>query len=281
VRRFFKTLFGISLSRGGSTHVVLRSARRSEPIYTAIRDAVRESPWVVPDETGWRVGGRNAWLHGFVGQNATAYIIDPTRSGEPARELLGADYDGFVIHDGWSPYDGFTSAIHQQCLGHLVRRAREMLETATSAAARFPRRIRDLLQHGLKLRDRHEAGDLSAHGLAVCRGRLDNDIFKAIYGTKTNPDNERFARHLRKHWRHLLTFLKHPSLDATNWRAEHAMRFAVILRKVWGGSRTWAGAWAQSALMSVWRTCWQREHNPVNFLSRLLRHGAALVPLPP
>jgi hypothetical protein len=31
-------------------------------------------------------------------------------------------------------------------------------------------------------------------------------------------------------------------LDATNWRAELAIRFGVILRKVWGGSRTWAGA---------------------------------------
>src|SRR5262245_39076026 len=44
-----------------------------------------------------------------------------------------------------------------------------------------------------------------------------------------------------------------PGLDATNWRAELAIRFGVILRKVWGGSRTWAGARAQSILMSVWR----------------------------
>jgi hypothetical protein len=41
-------------------------------------------------------------------------------------------------------------------------------------------------------------------------------------------------------------------LDATNWLAELAIRFGVILRKVWGGSRTWAGARAQSVLMSVW-----------------------------
>src|SRR5262245_4603041 len=53
-------------------------------------------------------------------------------------------------------------------------------------------------------------------------------------------------------------FLRQPGLDATNWRAELAIRFRVILRKVWGGSRTWAGARAQSVLMSVWRTCWQR-----------------------
>ena len=54
------------------------------------------------------------------------------------------------------------------------------------------------------------------------------------------------------------TFLRQPGLDATNWRAELAIRFGVILRKVWGGSRTWAGARAQAVLMSVWRTCWQQ-----------------------
>jgi hypothetical protein len=60
-------------------------------------------------------------------------------------------------------------------------------------------------------------------------------------------------------------------LDATNWRAELAIRFGVILREVWGGSRTWTGARAPSVLMSVWRTCWQQGRSAVDFLSQLLR----------
>jgi hypothetical protein len=50
-----------------------------------------------------------------------------------------------------------------------------------------------------------------------------------------------------------------------------AIRFGVILRKVWGGKRTWTGARAKPVLMSVWRTCWQRGQNAINFLSHLLR----------
>ena len=72
-------------------------------------------------------------------------------------------------------------------------------------------------------------------------------------------------------------------MDATNWRAELAIRFGVILRKVWGGSRTWAGARAQSVLMSVWRTCWQQGRCALDFLSQLLRgppwQGSALAGL--
>jgi transposase len=44
----------------------------------------------------------------------------------------------------------------------------------------------------------------------------------------------------------LFTFLRQPGLDATNWRAELAIRFGGILRKVSCSSRTWADARAQS-----------------------------------
>jgi transposase len=73
-------MFGIRLSRGGSVHTVLRAARRCEPVYESIRQTVGQSDWVVPDETGWRVGGYPAWLHTLVSPQATAYVIDPTRT---------------------------------------------------------------------------------------------------------------------------------------------------------------------------------------------------------
>jgi transposase len=271
ISRVFQTLFGIKLSRGGSTHVVLRAARRCEPVYQNICDTIQQSPWTVLDETGWHVGGGKSWLHTLVGDNATAYVIDPTRSGKPAERILRLDYDGIMIHDGWSPYDNFKNAEHQQCLGHLLRRCHELLESATRGAVRFPRRIDELLHQAFDLRDRHDAGELSDHGLAVCRGRLHHALLDAIYPPKTNEANETFAQHLWDHRDDLLTFLKFPGVDATNWRGELAIRFGVILRKVWGGNRTWAGARAQSVLMSVWRTCWQRGQNAVNFLSHLLR----------
>jgi transposase len=281
VSRVLGSLFGIALTPGGSAHTVLRAARRCEPVYATICQAVRQSAWVVPDETGWHVGGWPAWLHALVGAGATAYVIDPTRSGAVAERLLGADYAGVMIHDGWSPYDAFGEAWHQQCLAHLLRRCHELLQTATRGAVRFPRRVRDLLQAALDLRDRHAAGRISDHGLAVARGRLARALEEAVFPAKSNAANERLAQHLWKHRDQLLTFLKFPGLDATNWRAEQAVRFGVILRKVWGGNRTWAGARAQAVLMSVWRTCWQRGQCALDFLSQLLRGQVALLPAPP
>jgi transposase len=281
VTRCLESLFGIPLSRGGSVHTVLRAAARCEPVYDSICQAVGQSDWVAPDETGWRVGGYPAWLHAVVGPEATAYVIDPTRSGSVAEAILGLDYDGTMIHDGWSPYDRFEDARHQQCLQHLLRRADEMAALATRGAVCFPRRVAELLRAGLDLRDRHAAGEISRHGLAVVRGRLENQLSDLIFPPKTNPANERLAQHLWNHRGDLFTFLRQPGLDATNWRAELAIRFGVILRKVWGGSRTWAGARAQSVLMSVWRTCWQQGRSALDFLSHLLRGTPVALALPP
>jgi transposase len=115
----------------------------------------------------------------------------------------------------------------------------------------------------------------------VAGGRLENQLSALVFPPKTNPANERLAQHLWAHRDELFTFLCQPGLDATHWRAELAIRFGVILCKVWGGSRAWAGARAQSVLMSVWRTRWQQGRSALDFLSRPLRGMPVPLALPP
>jgi transposase len=145
----------------------------------------------------------------------------------------------------------------------------------------FPRRVAAPLRASLDLRDRLAAGEISRHGLAVTRGRPENRLSDLTFPPKTNAVNERLDRHPWAPRADLFTFLRRPGLDATNWRAELAIRFGVILRKVWGGNRTWAGARAQSVLMSVWRTCWRQGRSALDFLSQLLRGTPVALALPP
>ena len=105
-----------------------------------------------------------------------------------------------------------------------------------------------------------------------------------LYWTRTNEDNERLAKHLDKHRHQLFTFLKTPGIDATNYRAEQAMRPAAVNRKVWGGNRTAAGAHAQSVLMTVLATCRQQARDSLRFLASILtghRPRLALLPAGP
>ena len=271
VRHCLEALFGIHLTRGGSAQAVLRVGRRCQPTYEKLRRKVRRARRVTLDETGWRIGGGPAWLHTLVSRMTTVYAIARSRDHTVASEVLGANYSGTLIHDGWAPYDQFTRARHQQCLAHLLRRCRELLETARRGSVRFPRQIQAWLQRALRLRDRFHARKISAHGLAVARGRLQGQLLDSLLSRKTDIANERFARHLWNHRDHLLTFLTIPGVDATNWHAEQALRPGVVNRKVWGGNRTLVGSHVQAVLASVLQTCRQQGRNVLEFLNPILR----------
>ena len=69
----------------------------------------------------------------------------------------------------------------------------------------------------------------------------------------------------------VFTFLHFPDLEATNWRAEQALRPAVVTRKVWGGNRTPQGAHTQEVLTSVLQTCRQQKRSAIPLLVEMLR----------
>ena len=280
----FTRMVGIPITPSGVCHVMLRAARRCQPIYQRILASVPQAPWIVPDETGWRIGGRLAWMHGFVTPTATVYHVARGRGYEVAESILTERYSGTMIHDGWSPYDNFVFARHQQCLDHLRRRCKALLAVAVAGAARFPRQVRQLLLDALDLRDRRDDGQLSPHGLAVAVGRLEARLDRMLCWTRTHPDNERLAKHLDKHRGQLFTFLKTPGIDATHYRAEQAMRPAAVNRKVWGGNRTVAGAHAQSVLMTLLWTGRQQLCDTFTMLASILcgrRVCLALLPAGP
>lgn len=107
---------------------------------------------------------------------------------------------------------------------------------------------------------------MSVHVLKVMAGRLTMRIADLVRSIKPHDAKELSAKFLEKHLHDLYTFLRHPGADATNWRAEQAMRPAVVNRKVWGGNRTESGALAQSRIMSVMQTCKQRLAAPIDFI---------------
>jgi hypothetical protein len=116
-----------------------RAARRLQPTYAALVGGVQASPVVAPDETGWRVGGRRAWLWAFAGDGMTAYRSPAGRGFDDATAVLGADYAGVLERDGWAPYRRFTHAAHQSCLAHLLRRCDGLLGDAQRGQAKTPR----------------------------------------------------------------------------------------------------------------------------------------------
>jgi transposase len=106
----FQALFGITLTRGASAQIVLRAADRSGPADREIRQEIQSAPCVTPDETGWRVAGRPAWLHAWVAGRATAYAIDGRRKADALQRLIGIDWSGDSARRPTSSAWGMCSA---------------------------------------------------------------------------------------------------------------------------------------------------------------------------
>jgi transposase len=275
--------FGLSFTRGGVCQVMLRASKRVEPQRDQIVKHLQSSRWQVPDETGWRIGGVLAWLHTTVGPDAVAYLVHAQRGFEAAVELIGKDYAGKLVHDGWSPYDQFRLAGHQTCLAHLIRRCDEMLETCEGvrgAAASVPRKIKAILLESLSVRDQRDTGEITPMAADQAGHSLWERMVKIVGRTKSHAGNERLCKHIWNHRSQLFTFLHEEELDATNWRAEQAIRFAVVNRKVWGGNRTEHGAWAQGVLLTVLETVRMRGADVVDWLSHALCQWPRITPLP-
>jgi transposase len=270
IQQLFEGTFGLVIAKATIVRGIERLAHRVEPLYANIAVIVRQSRASTWDETGWRIGGHKAWLWVGAAATATIYLIRRSRGFDVPVEVLGEDYRGGLVADGWSIYDRFRLALRQFCLQHPLRRCVELLETATRGAVRFPRDVKDWIEAALTLRDRRDEGRISPHGLAVAIGRLEARMRRMLFWTRANRANERFAKHLAAHEPFLLNFLRHPGLDATNYRGEQALRPAVITRKISGGNRTDVGAHAQEVLASYFRTSWQRDIDAIDLLVRVL-----------
>lgn len=262
--------YGLVVSRSALCRALERLGKKAEPTYQELQIAVRHSLVNRLDETSWRVAAHLQWLWVCVSDEVTLYAILPGRGFIQAASILGEDYEGFLNHDGWQPYYRFVHAFHQTCLSHLIRRCKDMMETASAAAARFPRAVMQALLEGLTLRDRHARQEISTHGLSVATGRLAAHMERLLSKTFRDPANRRLAKHLRHEQPWLFTFLYCPGLEATNNAAERALRPAVVARKTWGGNRTENGAKTQQILISILTTCRQQGKDSFDRIAKLL-----------
>ena len=263
--------FQLQVSRSTICRAVDRAARRGEATWHALREAARRSLVNGIDETGWNVAAQLRWLWVAVSEQVTFCDILPGRGFPQAASLLGADYDGWLTHDGWKVYYKFLKASHQSCIRHLLHRCEDMVKIASPTAARFPLKVQAVLQQGLALADRYnKKHEISLHGLWTATGRLEVKLDCVLAHPGRDAANRRLAKHLLHERPYIFTFLYCPGLGATNNVSERAIRALIGARKNWGGNRTERGARAQAVLTTILQTAKQQGKKPFDVLVELL-----------
>ena len=268
VTQLLRQRFGLAVTTSTVPRALHRAARQAQPTYAALCATIRGSPVVAPDETSWKVDGHGQWLWAFATPETTVYAIQPGRGFGAAAAILGADYAG-----GWSVTGGRRTAASPtppiKPVWPICCAARATWRATIPRPVRRPRH--DHLAAGARHPRPRVAGVISPHGAAVARGHVLTHLFTALDHVGSVPDMQRFAAHLSTELPALFSFLFDPAVDATNWRAEHALRPAVVNRKVCGGNRSARGAHTQQVLTSVLRTAQQRQLDASEVLVDLLR----------
>lgn len=263
----FHEAHGLDLRPSTATRIVLRAADKLKPTYQDIKESLKTSEVITPDETGWRNGGRPVWLHAWVGDQVTCYVIDPQRSADALEKVIGIDYSGKMVHDGASTYDRFVEAMHQGCVAHPLRRAHNLEERLEGRDRLFPRQVIDLMQEALGLRDDYRCGLRSRAELAAAYEEYCDRLCRLTERPRVHEANETFAAHLHRYADNWFVFLLDPdNVPATNHLAEQALRTPIVNRKVFGGNRTDAGCQAQVITCSTIQTCKQHKRSPFTFL---------------
>ena len=146
---------------------------------------------------------------------------------------------------------------------------------------RFPRALLAVLREALELGKQQATLDRETFVTRrqEMEGRL--DVLIAEKRRFSDPDNARLANRLRKQRQHLFTFLDVEEVEATNNRAERAIRPAVVLRKMGGCNRTPRGSRTHAVLASLLVTAKQQGQRPLDYLVEVLtaRSKVPLLPL--
>lgn len=253
IKESLSDLHNFKISEGEITEKIKDAEVLFGKDYQAIIKLVKEAKVIYGDETGWRMDGENWWLWVFVTDKGIRYTLEMTRGKGVAEEALGKKQDRVIVSDGYAVYTNLPGE-NQQCWVHLLRNAK----------LASPLLYQDLVRLYLKL-GTELTKPISERDPPRFIQQLDVLISKKYHELQAKKIQNRIAKHKNQ----LLTCLKYNNVLPENNTAERAIRPQVVMRKIFGGSRSVAGAKAHEVNSSVIATLLQQNPNK-NFFDLVL-----------
>lgn len=166
---------------------------------------------------------------------AYGYVLEHTRGKGIPTEALGENSQRVIVSDGYAAYKNLPGD-KQQCWVHLLRNARFASSLLYQDLARLYTQLTQELTK--EIEDRKPE---------YFHKRLSFIIQKQY----TEPLAKKVQARAQRHKEPLLTCLKYKNVLPENNTAERALRNSVVMRKIFGGSRSPNGARAHEVNNSV------------------------------
>ena len=233
------------------------------------------------DETGWREGGRKAWLWVVVTSLGVVFRIVRSRAGAIAQDLLGEEPKPVVISDRFPGYEWIELKSRQICWAHLRRDMQAMIDR-NGDGAEVGRRL--LWQSGKlfeawhKVRDGTIRRSTFLQTVAWLRPMVRSSLERGA--VCACPKTAATCAELLRLWDCLWTFTRVEGVEPTNNAAERALRHAVIWRRISGGTDSEAGSRFVERMLSVVATCRLQRVNVLEYMTRCLKARLDGLPAP-
>lgn len=263
--------FGLPLTPASALEITKRVSEYLRPKYDATVKQVRAANVVNVDETGVKVDGKNYWLWVFVAATCTLFVVSKSRGRKVLDEVLGKDFRGYIGCDGWKVYASFSGRL-QRCWAHLLREAKALAQDYEEAEPLYLglRRLYADLQASLE-------GDPPAWVRSGLREEAEKRLLDLLLPGLHYRSREakKFVGKVRNGFDHWFTFVVVPGIEATNNRAERALREVVVQRKIMGTFRTEKGTWIYETMMTLTTTWKQQGLNSYETMAKSLTEAWA------
>ena len=226
---------------------------------------IRASPFVHADETGMSVDGKNYYLWVFTNGVTTIFTITKTRSKKTINEILGENYSGIIICDGWSAYSNYTPRI-QRCWAHILREAKYLTEKIPLFKIFYERlcemfaQIKELLEQPIEKRK-------------PAYEKLYKQLTKLMDCMESHREYKKLATKIRNGGKNWFTCLLYPNIEPTNNLAEQTIREPIIRRKIFGCLDNQKGAQTFSINTSLITTWKQQKLDLFQTIKQNLQNG--------
>jgi len=268
IQQLSADLFGLSISTGMISKLERRSAEALEAPYNELAVSVHGADAANIDETSWRQDRKKAWLWVTVTRITTVFTIAGSRAGDVAKALLGSEPDQVVTSDRFSAYDWIAAFWRQTCWAHLRRDFQAMIDRGGDGAwigGRLLGLSNRLFRSWHRVRDGTQEWEAFPERML----RLRREVRRALEDGSRCPCAKTAATcfELLKVEEGLWTFARVRGIDPTNNAAERALRFAVIWRRISGGTDSLSGSRFVERTLTVVATCRQQGRNVLEYLT--------------
>lgn len=257
IQTLLATLTGLHLSVGAIVGAIHQVAHRAMPVVAQVQEAIRASPVVHADETGWREDGHNGYVWTFSTPTQRLFLHGG-RDKQMLARGLGDAFGGVLVSDFYGVYTG-NPGIHQFCWAHLLRDLHDLTtdHLDDDAVCGWAEAVQAVFA-------RAQAGAQGSREQRwVVREQVTADLRQlCVPGIAPRVPQTRLCARILRSLQSLFVFVTEPAVPATNNAAERSLRHLVVSRKISGGTRSPCGTTTKMTLASLFGSWRAQGINP-------------------